>query len=162
MSATALNGMNPARAMALEVADKYFQIEEMEDKEKCITEILFDSDHKLEVTITDGPQPASSEGKWMCTEDGGIHFTVMRRFSAGQPQIQDTDVGEFDFKVTREYIGTMEKVGGLIAFSGGIHRINSEEGDAEVGFFEMIDTTMSRLEDEGRVEHFKKTSLGGI
>lgn len=140
------------RISAYDVASKYFQLEEMEDKDKCVTQVFFAPDSTLTLMDTDGPAPNASSGEWEVSVDGAIKMTINRTFSAGQPEIQSTDVGEFAYEVKRQYLGQAEKIGGLTGFSGSIHRIDEEEPDAEVGYFELIDTTVAKKEDSGDVQ----------
>ena len=146
------NGASTQLSMATiapDVASKYFQLEEMEDKDSCVTEIYLASDKTISFGETDGPSPLTATGSWEITDDGNLKMTINRSFSAGQPETHSTDMGEFNFKVERNYIGQVEKIGELVGFSGSIHQV-VDQGDAQVGFFEMVDTTEAKLEDEGR------------
>jgi hypothetical protein len=62
--------------------------------------------------------------------------------------LQFTDMGEFEFDVVRTFTGEMTMVGASAAVQGGIHSSDEILGDQEVGFFNMIDTTDARLEQE--------------
>jgi len=74
---------------------EYYQLEEMEDKDTCTTELFLRADGVIEFGDTDGPQPNHSEGRWT-VPDGTNDYSmeIKRRFGAGQ---SNTDVGEFDF-----------------------------------------------------------------
>ena len=126
-------------AVVIDIANKYFQLEEMEDKDSCITEIFFNPNKTISVGNTDGPIPLSCDGDWELSEDGGLKMTLKRTYSGGQPH---TDMGEFTFDVERTYVAQPEKIGNLLGFSGSIHE--NYHGDAKVGFFELIDTTEAK------------------
>ena len=62
-------------AVVIDIANKYFQLEEMEDKDSCITEIFFNPNKTISVGNTDGPIPLSCDGHWELSEDGGLKMT---------------------------------------------------------------------------------------
>jgi hypothetical protein len=134
------------------VGNKYYQLEEMEDKDRCITEIFLAPDKTITVGETDGPLPVRAEGTWEhdSNEDGVLKMSIKRTYPAGQPTpkgIPSTDIGEFQYEVERIYTGRMEMIGDLLGFSGSIHDTHSHsEEDATVGYFELIDTTAARKE----------------
>jgi hypothetical protein len=136
----------------VDVGNKYYQLEEMEDKERCITEIFLSTDKTITFGETDGPLPVRSEGTWEhnSKRDGELRMTIKRTFPAGQPTPKgkpSTDIGEFQYEVERSYIGRMEKIGDLLGFSGSIHdaHCHSDE-DGTIGYFELIDTTIAKRE----------------
>ena len=121
---------------------KYFQLEEMEDKESCETEIYLNADSTVSVGYTDGPLHKEASGTWDLTDDI-LTMTIKRTFDAGQEKTSGTDMGEFSFDVERVFSGDFKAVGELTAFQGAIHEI--DDMDKEVGYFNMIDTTEERL-----------------
>jgi hypothetical protein len=141
----------------IDVGNKYYQLEEMEDKERCITEIFLSTDKTITFGETDGPLPVRSEGTWEnnSKRDGDLRMTIKRTFSAGQPTPKgkpSTDIGEFQYEVERTYIGRMEKIGDLLGFSGSIHETHSHsEEDGTVGYFELIDTTIAKREASEKI-----------
>jgi hypothetical protein len=46
------------------MGNKYYQLEEMEDKDRCITEIFLALDKTIMVGETDGLLPVRAEGTW--------------------------------------------------------------------------------------------------
>lgn len=129
---------------ASEVASKFFNLEELEDKDTAITEIFLHEDGRVDFFETDGPIPLSAEGKWELNGEE-LNLFITRKFEAGKEESKDTDMGEFDYTVDRSYVGRMSKVGGLLAFEGDMHDVGDNNQDRKVGFFEMIDTTADRL-----------------
>jgi len=76
--------------------DKYYQLEEMEDRDSCTTELFLAADGNIEFGDTDGPLPTSSVGKWE-VPDGTNDYTmyITRSFNTGQ---DNTDMGSFSFE----------------------------------------------------------------
>jgi hypothetical protein len=125
---------------------KYFNLEELEDKESCLTEVLFNADGKVTIGVTDGPVFTEASGEWELDDaTGSFKMFMMRKYDAGKETKIPTDMGEFAFKVERVFTGTVTDIGGLIAFEGVMHAIDDAFGDLQVGFFEMIDTTEARM-----------------
>uniref|UniRef100_A0A7S2P4Y7 Uncharacterized protein n=1 Tax=Leptocylindrus danicus TaxID=163516 RepID=A0A7S2P4Y7_9STRA len=120
--------------------EKYFQLEELEDKETATTEILLKSDNTVEFGETDGPRPISCTGTWEHDEDS-FKLVLNRTFSAGRSASESTDVGEFTFTVNRTLNGEVTSVGDNFAVTGSINC----EDIGNVGYFNMIDTTDERL-----------------
>lgn len=129
-------------------AGKYFQLEELEDKETATTELFLQEDHTVSLGVTDGPISKNAQGTWMQGEDGSFAMNITRTFEAGREETTWTDMGEFDFNVERTFTGEMSFVGACIAVTGAIHSVDAILGDREVGFFNMIDTTDIRLGEE--------------
>ena len=110
----------------------------MEDKETATTEILLKADNTIEFGETDGPRPISCTGTWEHDEDdSSIKLVLNRTFSAGRTA---TDMGEFNFTVSRTLSGEVTSVGENLAATGSI---NCEDVE-NVGYFNMIDTTDER------------------
>jgi hypothetical protein len=131
--------------------EKYFNLEELEDAESCLTEIFFNPDGTIKIGVTDGPIFKEGGGEWELDEATGAFKMVMsRKYETGRDTKNPTDMGEFSFTVERAYTGTVTAVGGYLAFEGVMHAIDETFGDLQVGFFEMIDTTEMRklLSDE--------------
>jgi len=133
---------------AIEIGQRFFQLEEMEDKETEITEVFLNADRTVSLGETDGPVYISAQGTW--SKNGpSFQMNLIRTFEAGKEKGQPTDMGEFSFSVERVYAGDMTVVGGKTAVSGVIHQID-DLGDREVGYFNMIDTTRERLGENDR------------
>lgn len=120
-------------------AGLHFQLEEMEDGDKCITEMKFNYDGTITIGESDGPPFRLAKGKWKQQEDGSIVFNIIRTYKAGNDARKQTDVGEFEYTVERQFTGNPEWVGSKLNFQGVVHLIDEVLGDEEVGYFEMID-----------------------
>ncbi len=59
---------------------------------------------------------------------------------------EDTNVGEFEYTVDRSYVGECSLVGGaLLTISGNIIDVDVIFGNRNVGYLNMIDTTLERM-----------------
>jgi len=136
--------------------DKYYQLEEMEDRDTCTTELFLRADGGIEFGDTDGPRPASIEGSWSVPDGTNDYsMTITRTFGAGNDH---TDVGEFAFALTRRYAGDMTTVGASVAVTGTMMSTSDtapqgqeREVEVEVGYFNMIDATDERVGDDKKV-----------
>ncbi len=106
-------------------ASKFFNLEEMEDKEVCTTEVFLSQNGSVTLTETNGPPPVASYGHWSLITDGDndngsntFEMTVTRTYSSGRDH---TAIGEFTFDVTRTYIGDLSFVGSLVSVEGSMH-----------------------------------------
>lgn len=126
-------------------ANKYFQLEEAEDKDTCATELFLKEDKTVTVGESDGPLPLEASGSWEQKDDGSFTMTITRTFKAGKEAGKPTDMGEFAFTVERVFTGEISAVGACLAMTGSMHDIDAVFGDRQVGFFNMIDTTDERL-----------------
>lgn len=121
LKTTNYHGENPSTAM-INPASKFFNLEEMEDKEACTTEIFLSQDGSVTLTETNGPPPVASHGRWNIIDDShsGKRFemTVTRTYSSGRDH---SDVGEFQFDVERTFIGDLSYVGSLVSVEGSMH-----------------------------------------
>eukprot|EP00573_Skeletonema_grethae_P000228 CAMPEP_0201686220 /NCGR_PEP_ID=MMETSP0578-20130828/748_1 /ASSEMBLY_ACC=CAM_ASM_000663 /TAXON_ID=267565 /ORGANISM="Skeletonema grethea, Strain CCMP 1804" /LENGTH=187 /DNA_ID=CAMNT_0048170243 /DNA_START=59 /DNA_END=622 /DNA_ORIENTATION=+ len=136
------------------IAGKHFQLEELEDAEKCTTDILLNSDMTVTVGRTDGPLFSSSYGTWSESADDSsedratFEMKLSRTYTAGGDSKDPTDIGEFTYEVERTFNGLMTVVGGsMAAMEGAILDVDDLFGTREVGFFNMIDTTEARDAD---------------
>ncbi len=139
-------------AVSSNIAGKHFQLEELEDAEKCTTDILLNSDMTVTVGRTDGPLFSSSFGTWSESESSEDKATfemkLSRTYTAGGDSKDPTDIGEFTYEVERTFNGLMTVVGGsMAAMEGVILDVDDLFGTREVGFFNMIDTTEARDAD---------------
>lgn len=126
--------------------DKTYQLEELEDQERCTSEVFLQQDRTIYFGDTDGPIPARQEGRWdVPPGTNDFQMVVKRTFGAGD---DGKDVGEFSFDVEKLYEGTMTMVGESVAIQGVIKIVDPLNPDAEdlmeVGFFNMIDGTNDR------------------
>ena len=155
--------------------DAYFQLEEREDAEVCITEVYLKSDGTVQVLESDGPPCTSATGSWTQQIDsspefgrshtkGSLEMTLRRSYETGYSKRKATDMGKFGYDVVRTYKGDFEAIGNKLGVSGKIFITPTAGGgsgrggtgeatttatstDEEVGFFEMIDTTDERVND---------------
>ena len=137
-----------------DLVGKHFQLEELEDAEKCNTDILLNNDKTVTVGSTDGPLFRSSQGIWGTSIDDSseekseFEMKLSRTYVAGEQSKDATEIGEFTYSVERFYNGVVTSVGGsLVAVEGTILDVDDIFGTREVGFFNMIDTTDARVED---------------
>jgi hypothetical protein len=132
------------RTAELSIAGKYFQIEEMEDRDSCTTEVKLNVDHTVELLQTNGPLFKSGEGSWGQDGGGGFSMSLRRTFEAGQKnqRADSTALGQFEYTTERRFTGQMSKIGDKIGVEGSIHDIGLNGEERVVGFFEMIDTTV--------------------
>ena len=126
--------------------DKTYQLEELEDQDRCTTEVFLQADRTIYFGDTDGPLPASQEGRWdVPPGTNSFQMVIRRTFGAGD---DGKDVGEFSFDVEKLYEGEMSMVGESVAIQGTIKIVDPLNPDAEelmeVGFFQMIDGTQDR------------------
>ena len=126
------------------VAERYFQLEEMEDADHCETEIFLNADSSVTVGLSAGPTFVRGQGSWNQSPDGSFQMTLKRVYPAGIEKRADTDMGEFEYEIERSFTGEMTYVGENIAVSGIVHMNDEIFGDEEVGYFNMIDTTKDR------------------
>lgn len=135
---------------AIRIIGKHFQLEELEDKETCTTDLYFEDDNTIKIGETDGPLSVKASGSWKIEDDSTITLYIERTFGAGSSSTDATGIGEFEFTVKRKMSGEMTVVGDHVAATGSI--INEDVG--EIGFFNLIDTTQERqslnMKDRGQ------------
>ncbi|CAB9525902.1 expressed unknown protein [Seminavis robusta] len=130
-----------------------FQLEELEDRESCSTELTLETDNTVTLGDTDGPLFSQATGTWSVyhskeeeeQEELLFDMSITRTFDAGQ---KSTDMGEFTFSVDRMYLGDVTKVGDRLAVTGTIHLVDELLGDEKIGFFNMIDNREESDEDK--------------
>ncbi|EEC46241.1 predicted protein [Phaeodactylum tricornutum CCAP 1055/1] len=150
-----------ARSMklfAIRCEDKYYQLEEMEDKENCTTELYLKGDRTVEFGDTDGPIWTEAVGSWQ-VKPGTNDFTMVikRKYQTGR---DGTDMGSFDFQTERTFSGEMTQVGACVGITGVVHEADngSPLQEEEIGFFNMIDATDERLKNSGGDEKLGKSA----
>lgn len=94
--------------------DKYFQLEEFEDQERCTTAIFLRSDKRVEIGLTDGPRHVNGVGNWE-VEGNAFKMTLVRKFAAGHAH---SDMGQFEYEVQRIFEGDLTTIGGLVGITG--------------------------------------------
>jgi hypothetical protein len=134
---------------ALNPGSKFYQLEELEDKEACTTEVFLNKNGSITLTETNGPPPVSSSGSWSYSYNGSgnmvMKMKIVRTYGTGNAS---SGVGEFTFDVERNFVGDVSLVGGLVSVTGAMIMEDDFFGDTEVGFFSMIDTTDAKLGEE--------------
>lgn len=120
--------------------NKYYQLEEREDKESCTTELFLLEDGGIAFGETDGPLWTEAVGQWE-VEPGTDNFKMdfVRTYGGGAA---GSDMGEFSYEIARSFVGTMAYIGASVGVDGVIHsKITLDDDDQEVGFFSMIDVS---------------------
>jgi len=128
------------------ITNKFFQLDEREDKDEACTEIFLRNDKTVDFGETDGPVPIKTTGTWELEGDS-FKMNIKRTFESGKKESRMTDMGEFQFDVERQLTGTCSKVGDTFAIEGKIHSFDEALGDKEVGYFGMLDTTSDKLDE---------------
>jgi len=119
---------------------KYYQLEEKEDKESCTTELFLLEDGRIEFGATDGPVWSEASGHWEVipgTDD--FRMDIRRKYNTGQ---KGSDMGEFSFEVSRSFVGTMIEIGESVAIDGVMKAEDLGGDDTEIGYFNMIDVRL--------------------
>jgi hypothetical protein len=134
---------------------KYFQIEEMEDRDACTTEVILNSNATVTTLETNGPLHKEATGTWTLDSlTGEFLMTLQRTYEAGQKSKISTNVGVFRFTTARKFVGRLYNIGIKQGISGNIYDMSDVHDETsidelrKVGFFEMIDTT---LNEDGEV-----------
>mmetsp|Transcript_26670 Transcript_26670/g.40326 ORF Transcript_26670/g.40326 Transcript_26670/m.40326 type:complete len:226 (-) Transcript_26670:112-789(-) len=142
-----------------DLCGKEFQLEELEDKEECETEVWLNEDGTVSLGASNGPLVRDYAGEWHLLETAGVGYQpfrmrLTRRFeSPGSGRI-----GDIQYDLTREFWGSIEMVGESICVNGKIHgALPSAETnqyaqmyhddqamqETEIGYFTMIDAVAS-------------------
>ena len=127
----------------INLAGRYFQIEEMEDSETRTTGLVLEQNGTITTLISDIPCFKEAFGTWELTEDGQVLMNMARTFKAGTKKVLETDMGEFEFCMERTYTAELIFIGECVGAEGAIHLVHEKWGDEKVGFFSMIDTETS-------------------
>uniref|UniRef100_A0A6V2DIK6 Uncharacterized protein n=2 Tax=Ditylum brightwellii TaxID=49249 RepID=A0A6V2DIK6_9STRA len=149
-STTRIPNVSPTY-MQNDIASKFFDLKEMEDKENACTDIYLSPDTTVLVGETNGPIPKDAKGTWIVSEDGtSFTMKILRTYDSGKDVVTDDDSisssGDFTFHVERTFTGEVSKTeGGTLKIEGSMHNIDSSLGDMEVGFFTMVDTSDDRF-----------------
>mmetsp|Transcript_11292 Transcript_11292/g.17883 ORF Transcript_11292/g.17883 Transcript_11292/m.17883 type:complete len:204 (-) Transcript_11292:201-812(-) len=132
-----------------DLTSRDFQIEELEDREGCETELWLNEDGTVTIGATNGPSVKDYMGNWEFIETASeseqpFRMKLTRSYGAGYNSSSgDNCMGEFTYDITREFWGTLKMVGSSISISGKTHantEFSSENYiESEVGFFSIID-----------------------
>ena len=139
------------------LAERFFQLQELEDQESSTTQVHLNWDNTVTLGETDGPRFVAGHGTWKYNPDtSAVDMTVTRRYAAGHVPSSLTDMGEFDFAVTRVLTGQVEWTGNKVSVAGSIHYYHATRGDEKVGYFTMLDTSPERMEQQQRQQQQKQ------
>jgi hypothetical protein len=134
------------------LAERYFQLEELEDRDTATTELRLNWDNTVTVGVTDGPRysaTTTTSGTWHYdAQTHDLQLILQRTYPAGHRPSQFTDMGEFEYTVDRILVGHAEWMtneGDRVHIVGSIHNIDDIYGEEKVGYFHLIDTTPERL-----------------
>jgi len=131
-----------------DLTSRDFQIEELEDREGCETELWLNEDGSVTIGATNGPRLKDYVGNWQLIDTASeteqpFRMRLTRSYGAGSSSSGDNCMGEFTYDITREFWGTLEMVGSSISISGKTYantEFSSENvNESEVGFFSIID-----------------------
>ena len=76
--------------------EKFYQLEEMEDKDSCTTELFLKEDRTIEFGQTDGPIWDDVTGSWeVAPGTNDFKMVIKKKFGTGR---ESTDMGEFSFE----------------------------------------------------------------
>lgn len=124
------------------LSSKEYQLEELEDKEECETELWLNEDGTVTLGMSNGPPVKDYKGDWhlletASEEDKPFRMRLTRTFetksmeSTTHPSIRKwkdvtargvaNKVGDISYEVKREFWGNIEMVGNSISVSGKIH-----------------------------------------
>ena len=122
---------------------KEFQLEEREDKETSITEIWLQGDGSVTFGVTDGPTVEKAWGIWTLQQNGQFWMEIIRTFASSEERLGAHQIGPVHYQVKREFVGSLERIGGnVMTVKGTIHGDDESTGanlDCEVGYFSLID-----------------------
>eukprot|EP00545_Synedropsis_sp_CCMP1620_P012494 CAMPEP_0119014204 /NCGR_PEP_ID=MMETSP1176-20130426/9413_1 /TAXON_ID=265551 /ORGANISM="Synedropsis recta cf, Strain CCMP1620" /LENGTH=175 /DNA_ID=CAMNT_0006967355 /DNA_START=86 /DNA_END=613 /DNA_ORIENTATION=- len=126
-------------------AEKYFQLEEREDKDVSCTDVKLNADGTVSMLQTNGPLPVESRGTWT-VNDKEFKMEVTRKFESGDEGFTESNlvnrIGEFFYEVPITFVGELTTVGAKEAATGTmISSADGARGDIQVGYFSLLDTT---------------------
>ena len=127
----------PSSLQAWRLVGKYFQIEEMEDRDSCTTEVILNSNATISTLATNGPRHVSATGMWkLDPSTGDFIMTLHRTYEAGRDSKISTNVGMFTFTTVRKFIGRLYNIGIKQGISGNTYDVTgttsssgSDDGD---------------------------------
>ena len=122
------------------------QIEEMEDRDSCTTEVVLNSDLSVTVLETNGPKYLKASGTWKKEDSGIFEMEMQRVYEAGVDSKVSSSMGPFTYATLRKFRGRMSKIGEKKGVEGEI--LDGLNEEKKVGFFEMIDTTVGEEGEE--------------
>eukprot|EP00904_Undaria_pinnatifida_P012357 jgi/Undpi1/8251/HiC_scaffold_25.g10721.m1 len=133
-----MNAETTAEVTTGDLANREFQLEELEDRDVAETSIVLNEDGTITAGATNGPLPMSVRGKWAF--DGKKYsMEISREFDASIPYV-----------VSRVYAGYVEEV--LPATDTMIVTGDIVMDDMDVGFFKMISAPSDILDSLEHVD----------
>ncbi|KAL7440428.1 hypothetical protein ACHAXH_006863 [Discostella pseudostelligera] len=150
-------------ASRADLTTKEYQLEELEDREECETELWLNDDGSVTLGETNGPLYKSYHGDWHVIEtasedDKPFRMRLTRTYDASS-RSGANKIGDFTYDITREFWGSIEMIGDSISVSGKMHGSSYNGSDvylgelsmneSEVGYFTMIDSVASEDGVEG-------------
>ena len=139
-----------SRLFGIRCENKYYQLEELEDKDTCTTELFLKADRTIEFGETDGPLWAAAVGTWdVKPNTNDYSMTITRTFETGS---KGREMGEVAYDLVRRFEGDMSMVGESVAIGGLVYATLNDDGDElPAGYFNMIDATVERQGDDKKV-----------
>ncbi|KAL7536681.1 hypothetical protein ACHAXR_007330 [Thalassiosira sp. AJA248-18] len=145
MDVATCTATSTALLLQRQLAERHFQLEELEDCETSTTDVLLNTDRSVALGGTNGPLYTAGHGTWEENFKRFFQMKLMRTFITGADGSDPNEMGEFEYTVERTYNGECFMVGGsTIAMNGEILDVDEIFGERRVGFFNMIDTTEER------------------
>ncbi|KAL7544758.1 hypothetical protein ACHAWF_008125, partial [Thalassiosira exigua] len=130
-----------------DLASREYQLEELEDREECETEVWLNADGSVTLGPSNGPKVAEYEGDWHLLETAGeedrpFRMRLTRRYES--PSSVKSNAGDTTYSVKREFWGNVEMVGESVAVTGRTHgNPDPAEENPELGYFALIDAASS-------------------
>jgi len=140
-----------------DLISKEFQLEELEDKEECETELWLNEDGSVTLGATNGPPVKDYVGDWHLLETAGeadrpFRLRLTREYESNTSGTNN--LGDVKYSIKREFWGNIDHAGESLTITGKTHgNFNPDSGNAyideasllesEVGYFAMIDAVAS-------------------
>jgi len=118
----------------------------MEDQDTCTTELTLNPDLSVTVHETNGPRYIEASGSWKKDDSGVFQLELKRTYETGT-EGRASDMGPFTYSTIRVFQGQMSKIGDKVGVEGKI--LDGMNAEKNVGFFDMIDTTVGADGEEG-------------
>ncbi|KAL7524800.1 hypothetical protein ACHAWF_001093 [Thalassiosira exigua] len=104
----------PLRATRADLASREYQLEELEDREECETEVWLNDDGSVTLGPSNGPKIQEYEADWYLLETAGeedrpFRMRLTRRYES--PSSVKSNAGDTTYSVKREFWGNVETVG---------------------------------------------------
>ena len=80
---------------AIRCENKYYQLEEREDRDSCTTELFLTEDRNVVFGDTDGPNYISALGSWEVNNGNDFAMLITRKYETGQ---KNSEMGEYTYE----------------------------------------------------------------